>query len=326
MSKKILITGISGFIGRHVARLLATKKGLEIHAIIRPGTLQNRIGEFDGQFIFHQIDLTDIDELKKYLQNNSFDIIYHIGALRGGRKFSKKAFFDANVNATEQLAITAQRNDSLFIFCSSVGVFGAIPLQLPANNKTKRQEDNYYHYTKIRSELIIQKMVLYGLRAVIIRPAITYGIGDYGFPYTLIKLVDKKLMFLPKNEVIIHLSSAEYLAEIFLKLLDFEPKSGSAYNVADLEPVNLQELVDFISKELKNKSYPASRNINPKYFRWAENLARKFKSELWISRFELISKSWYYDIENTRNELAIKPPKTIPNFKNIINWYKSEGK
>lgn len=323
---KILITGVSGFIGRHLARLITSKKGYEVHGLIRPGTSNQRISEFADKIIFHEIDLTDISGLKKFLSTNTYDYIYHIGALRGGRKFKKKDYFNANVNATEQIAISAQLTQAKLIFCSSVGVFGAIPLELPANNKTKKQEDNYYHYTKILAEAIIQKMVLYGLQAVIIRPAITYGIGDFGFPYTLIKLIDKKLLFLPNKEMMIHLTKVEYLAEIFYKLLDTDFTSGAAYNAADQEPVKLFDLASYINKELKGKDYPENRIIDAKYFNWGIETSRWLKNELWTARFELISKSWYYDIELTRKDLGVKPPGTIPAIKNVIQWYQKKGK
>ncbi len=322
MDKKILITGAAGFIGRHFLQGLSVKKGVEIHALIRPATKLSGFDKLGSNMIFHQIDLADIPQLKLFLQNNSFDIIFHIGALRGGRRFAKQVFFDANVNATEQIALSAQRNDSTLIFCSSVGVFGAIPLELPANNFTRRQEDNYYHFTKIRAEAIIQKLVLYGLKAAIIRPAITHGIGDHGFPFSLIKLVDKKLMFLPPHDVIIHLTNVEYLAEVFLKFIDLDFVPGSAYNVADAEPVKLLDLVNFINLELRKKDYPKHRIIPAKYFAAGEKIARFFHNELWIARFELISKSWYYDITDARKDLAVKPPSTIPAIKKLIGWYK----
>jgi len=323
MVKKILITGISGFIGRHFTRSIAAKKNLEIHALVRPQTASSRLAEFDDQIVFHQIDLADILALRAFLQENTFDQIYHIGALRGGRNFSRQEFFDANVNATEQIALSAKEKKSDLIYCSSVGVFGAIPLELPANNSTRRQEDNFYHYTKIRSEAIIQNLVLYGLKAVIIRPAISYGAGDYGFPYTLVKLVAKKLMFLPDKPVMIHLTNVEYLASVFQYFTDHDLKPGTAYNVADIEPVYLKDLVDFINTELRKKPYPHRKTIDYKYFAFGEKIARFLRNELWISRFELISKSWYYDIQNTRKDLGIKPPQTIPTFKNVANWYKT---
>jgi len=186
----LLLTGITGFIGKSVAKKLIGH--YEITALIRPKTNKKRYAEFIDKVNFVEIDLGDIKKLKQFLEKKAFTYIVHIGALRGGRKFSKEEYQRANVFATEQLVLNAVKNQSKLLFCSSVGVFGAIPLELPANNYTPKQEDNYYHYTKIRSEAIIQKYVLAGnLNAYILRPAITYGGEDFGFPFTLIKLIDK---------------------------------------------------------------------------------------------------------------------------------------
>jgi len=318
---KILVTGISGFIGKNVVRNLL-QKNVQITAVIRPNTNRKRISEFENKVKFIEIDLTDISNLRKFLSENSFDQIIHIGAIRGGRKFIKQQYFDANVNATEQLIINAKKNNSKFIFCSSVGVFGAIPKELPANNFTEKQEDNYYHFTKIYAEKLIQQYVLNGLNAVIVRPAITYGEDDFGFPFTLTKLIDKKMLFLPNREIKVHLTNIELLVQAFSKLSEINFKPGTAYNVADLHPVKLNEIVDFINQELNEKKYPNHKIINAKLFNFGENIARFFKNELWVSRFELISKSWYYDIQNSYADLGLKHIETIPNFKVVTDWYK----
>ena len=321
MTNKILITGISGFIGRNVLRQLLQSYD-SITAIIRPGTKPERIEEFVNKVEFVEIDLTDIPTLKKYLDNNSFEIIIHIGAVRGGRKLSKSDYFDANVNATEQLIINAKDNDSKFIFCSSVGVFGAIPFELPANNLTQRQEDNYYHFTKIRAEVIIQKYVLYGLKAAIIRPSITYGTNDYGFPFTLTKLIDKKLLFLPDQDVTIHLANINVITQSFIRLIEIDYQPGICYNVADSHSVELHKLANFINNELKEKPYSSKKYIDIKYFRKGEKIADFFKSELWKARFQLISRHWFFDVENSYIDLSLKKTDTIPNFKIVTDWYK----
>ncbi len=322
MKKRILFTGITGFIGRNTIHNFIKRK-YDITAIIRPATNPIRIKEFQGIVNFVEIDLGDTHKLKQYLDNESFDQIIHIGALRGGRKFTNEEFFAANVKATEQLIINAQKNKSKFIFCSSVGVFGAIPNELPANDLTERNEDNYYHFTKNQAEKLIQKYVLYGLDAVIIRPAITYGEGDYGFPYTLIKLVDKGLMFYPKGSVKIHMTNINTLSNAFLKASDKNIKSGTAFIVADKTPVELKDLVNFISQNLKNKPYPKNREISLSFFRTGERIAKFLKNELWISRFQLISRSWYYDVSKSIKELDLNSSNTIPAFKMVIEWYKS---
>ena len=322
MTNKILITGISGFIGRNVLRQLVQSYD-SITAIIRPGTNPERIDEFVDKVDLTEIDLTDIPTLKEYLDENSFEIIIHIGAVRGGRKLSNSNYFDANVNATEQFVINARDNDSKFIFCSSVGVFGAIPLVLPANNHTTRQEDNYYHFTKIRAEAVIEKYVLYGLKAAIIRPSITYGTDDYGFPFTLTKLIDKKLLFLPDQDVTIHLANINVITQAFMKLIEIDYQAGVCYNVADNHSVELHKLADFVNNELKGKPYSSKKYIDIKYFNKGEKIAKFFKNELWISRFQLISRDWYYDIVNSYADLSLKETDTIPNFKIVTDWYKN---
>ncbi|MCF7858540.1 MAG: NAD-dependent epimerase/dehydratase family protein [Candidatus Cloacimonetes bacterium] len=322
MTNKILITGISGFMGRNVLKQLLMNND-SVTAIIRPGTDPARIKDFENKVTLEEIDLTDISLLKKYLETNSFKIIIHLGAIRGGRKFSNNDYYNANTNATEQLAINAKRNNSKFIFCSSVGIFGAIPLELPANNFTERQDDNYYHFTKNKAEAIIQKYVLYGLNAAIIRPSITYGPGDHGFPYTLTKLIDKGLLYLPDQDIIIHIANINLIIQAIIKLMEIDFSPGVCYNIADRIPVELQDLADFINKELKGKPYSVKKRIDIKYFRYGEKIAEFFKNDLWKARLQLISRHWYYDVEASYLDLSLKKTKTIPEFKIVTDWYKS---
>jgi nucleoside-diphosphate-sugar epimerase len=320
---KILLTGISGFIGKNIARALI-RQNHDITAIIRPNTDQKRIGEFINEVEFINIDLTDIKTLQKFLEQTGFEAIIHIGALRGGRNFSQQKYFLANVDATEQLILNALKNNSKFLFCSSVGVYGAIPSACPASSDTKFQDDNYYHYTKIQSEKLLNKYILQGLQAAIVRPSITYGEGDRGFPYTLTKLIDKKLLVLPNKEIKIHLANVQLVTNTFLQLLNKSFNSGIVYNAADYLPTNLWELTDFISKELHGKSYPENRIIGEKPFRWGEKISKFLKNELWQSRFQLISRSWYYDVEPLYKNLNLEHFKTIPQFRSVINWYKEQ--
>lgn len=324
MEDKILITGITGFIGSQVTKKLINKYK-NVTAIIRPDSNVTRYEKFKNNVEMIPLDLSDTNKLKTFLTQNRFDQIIHIGALRGGRSFNKSTFLRANVNATEQIALACVKKEAKLIFCSSVGVFGAIPIELPANNLTPRKEDNYYHITKIQSEAFIQKQVLSSkLRAVIIRPAITYGPHDYGFPFTLTKLVDKKLLFLPNRKVMIHMTNINILSDVFFQAVQKEFISGQAYNVADSYPVSLQEIADFISNQLRQHPYLTNRKLPKELFQFCENFARSLKNELWTSRFELISKSWFYDVSNTYSDFSLPITKTIPEFKIVTDWYKTQ--
>ncbi|MBN1949165.1 MAG: NAD(P)-dependent oxidoreductase [Candidatus Cloacimonetes bacterium] len=321
MKKKILLTGITGFIGRNVARVLLNN-GHELICPIRPDTSQHRWQDFQDKITTISLDLSDIKQLRDFLSANCFDAIVHIAALRGGRKYSRDQYFQVNVNSTEQLIINAMANQSQFLFCSSVGVFGAIPSTLPANNRTPKIADNYYHFTKIRAEQLIQNYVLKGLKAVIIRPSITYGAHDFGFPFTLTKLIEKKLLFLPNTPVKIHLTNIDLLEQAFEKALDIPLESGSEFIVADAKPVDIHDLANYISSQIHGKPYSRNRVLSPVYFRMGEKLADALHSDLWKARFELISRSWFYDVSESMNILNLKKIDTIPAFKTVTDWYK----
>jgi nucleoside-diphosphate-sugar epimerase len=264
------------------------------------------------------------------LSNNSFDFILHIGALRGGRNFNKDEYLKTNIKATEIFINNSTLHSphpTLLIFCSSVGVYGTVPLELPAGSNTPFQADNLYHRTKIECERMIEQAVKEkGLQACIVRPAITYGVGDNGFPQTLVKLIHKKLLFLPKKELFIQMANVEALAEVFKSLLTNGFTSGSIWNVADREKVSFRELADFIYQRLNNtkKGYPKSRFISMWVFKLFTKLAKLIKSEKWALRFELLSNSWYFDVERTYTDFKLREYKTIPDFEVVIHHRATE--
>lgn len=322
---RVLITGITGLIGRRVlCSLQQQHPDWHYCALIRPQTDKSRLESIPENVRLVEIDLADTNTLKDFLFTNDFDTIIHIGALRGGRKASKQDFIKSNLYSTAQMVEYCLAKDARLIFCSSVGVFGAIPKELPAGKATEKNPDNYYHYTKIEAEKVIDKAVLIGLKAAIIRPSITYGTGDFGFPYQLVKLVHHRRFPLINKRTWIHLCNIEALERAFCWLADNSWRSGLTMNVADREPIQLQALVDFISRQLHNRNYPAYLRFDRRFFSWGERISRILKNELWISRFELISKSWFYDVSEyyqIMESAGFQPHFTIPEFKLTIEDY-----
>jgi nucleoside-diphosphate-sugar epimerase len=325
--KTILLTGLTGFIGRHTTRALVEK--YHITAIIRPDTVPDRYYEFAHLIDIIKIDLKDTHTLSDFLENNRFDMILHLGALRGGRAESRINFVNTNLHATKLFVKYATKYSSKLVFCSSVGVYGAIPAEVPAGLHTPYKADNLYHETKIECERGILRAVSDDrLRACIIRPAITYGEGDFGFPYTLTKLIDKKLLFTTKKKQFIHLTNVNLLVEVFLKVIEqgFEP--GAIYNVADREKVCFQDLVNYIFTLLQRSRgvetvsrYPQSRCLPKIVFRLCTAVARLCKNELWTSRFELISCDWHFDVDLLYQDFSLSSYHTIPDFQTVVEAY-----
>ena len=323
-TKKALLTGTAGFIGHHLARKLR-QNGFQVTGVIRPTSKRRQINKFSnsGDTTFLEVDLSDRIAIKRQLEKNTWDCIFHLGAVRGGRNVSRRDYFQVNVEATEEIGEFARKTGTKLVFCSSVGVYGAIPQILPAQINTPFQDDNFYHYTKIEAERRLQRLVSQGLDCTIIRPAITYGEGDYGFPYMLVKLIDRGAFFLPFTAVKIHLADVDMLCEAFVAAAERSLTPGSICNVADLEPVELKSLVDFICLQLKNRTYPNWKRLPRLGFRLGEKAADLLNSDLWKARFELISRSWYYDVSSVGKELGVPQSYTIPTFEKVITWYRS---
>lgn len=322
--KEILLTGGLGFIGRNVLFELV-KKEIKVHLLVRP---EKQIPQYAKTDRIHPIyaDLEQLNHFEGEIRKRHFDTIFHIGAIRGGGKASRQTYQNVNVKATARLATMALEKKAKFIYCSSVGVFGAIPKQLPPTEATERQRDNYYHTTKILAEERLHHLKEKGLHYVIIRPSITYGIGDFGFPYTLIHMIHKRIFIHCADSVKINMVDIRTLAQAFINAATMSVKNGSAYNLCDRSPVYLKDLVNFISQHLFQSNYPKIKTLPTFAFRAGEFVCDKmFHNDLWKARFQLISRSWHYDSYPVMKALAIIPKETIPNFKYVIDWYKNDA-
>lgn len=320
--KKLLITGVTGLIGSSVLREIL-KRNLDfiVHALVRPDTDSQRFQEFSASVKLTGIDLSDLEQVRSYLLDFQPDVVLHIGALRGGRKFSKEIYYRTNVLSTQVMIQYCLDQGAELIFCSSVGVFGAIPNELPANNYTEKVGDNYYHYTKIEAEKLINRAILNGLKGAILRPAITYGRGDFGFPFQLVKMVHRHQLPLVRKRIWIHLCHIETITEAFIWLLLNEYPNGLTLCIADREPVQFRDLVNFVSRSINNKNYPSILNLDIKIFSFLERVFTLLKNELWISRIQLISKTWFYDVSKAYELMNIPEHYTIPDFKMIVDAY-----
>jgi nucleoside-diphosphate-sugar epimerase len=321
MSIKVLLTGGSGFIGGNVLKTLCDN-GIEVTALIREQSLKKTA--LPDSVTVIPFDLLNHHELTGKLSTYTFDKIVHIGAVRGGRALSRDTYHTVNVEATNTLAALALQRNIPFVFCSSVGVFGAIPKEVPPTENTERQNDNFYHFTKITAEKNIVALGKEGLQYTILRPSITYGPGDYGFPFNLIHLVDKGFFLVAHPSIRIGMVDIRFLCEVFLKTVVNSTYQGKAYNICDCAPVDMRELVNFISEYLFEKKYPRFKSVPAVFFSIGAYITGSvLKNELWKARMELIGKSWYYDSKPVSNDFSLSPWTTIPAFSRVIEWYKT---
>jgi len=312
MAKKkketVLITGASGFIGYHVARLLSEDGRLTPVCIVRSQGDSHRTEALrqlgavvvNGSFLH-------TETLDRILKTHGIRFVVHSAAIRGGGAGSPEDYLRVNVQGTDELLrLSLAHGVHRFIHISSVGVFGTIPKTLPAGRDTPIHGDNLYHSSKVQAEERVRRYANNGLDTCILRPTVTYGSGDNGFPSTLVKLVQARRFLVSTREVLIHLLDVGKLAELIAQILWREDSVGGPLIVADQGPIQISALVDLIHSHFYGVAYPKHLRVPSPAFRAATLFFGLLGREKWSVRSKLISESWYFDLGDT---LA-----TIPDF------------
>lgn len=180
--QKILVTGGAGFIGGHVAEQLLARG----HEVIV-------LDDLSGGFVdnvptgarFIQGSINDVELIDRLFHQENFDAVYHLAAYaaEGLSHFIKRFNYNNNLIGSVNL-INASVNTGvrLFVFTSSIAVYGASPV-LPMTEETPAHPEDSYGIAKlaVEQELAASK-AMFDLDYIIFRPHNVYGerqnIGD----------------------------------------------------------------------------------------------------------------------------------------------------
>lgn len=77
---RVLITGITGFVGSHLAELLLARGGIEVHGIERWRSKTDNVDHLKGKITVHDCDLRDASSVLKVIQKIRPDRIFHLAA------------------------------------------------------------------------------------------------------------------------------------------------------------------------------------------------------------------------------------------------------
>ena len=173
---KIMITGGAGFIGSHLAELLASNNELLIVDDFSIGKRENLRGVQNmPQVRIVEADVTDPDRMIELA--SGIDVIYHlaISCLRTSLK-RPRLNHDINAGGTLNLCMAAHKQGvKRFIYCSSSEVYGtAVTAPMPESHPC--QPTTVYGASKLAGELYaLAYWRTYGLPVCVVRPFNTYG-------------------------------------------------------------------------------------------------------------------------------------------------------
>src|SRR4029077_14973335 len=178
---RVLITGVAGFIGSHVAQH-CLDLGFDVVGIddLSGGSMDN----LPRGVVFREGTITDTDFLARVWDEDGFEYVYHLAAYaaEGLSHFIRRFNYTNNVIGSINLINeSVQHEVKRFVFTSSIAVYGAG--QLPMREDMIPQPEDPYGIAKYAVELDLRAAhEMFGLNYTIFRPHNVYGehqnVGD----------------------------------------------------------------------------------------------------------------------------------------------------
>ncbi|HXM43300.1 MAG TPA: hopanoid-associated sugar epimerase [Bryobacteraceae bacterium] len=170
--KPTLVTGASGFLGWHVARLLV-ERGHRVRALVRP---TSKIRELDTESVVG--DLRDAASIERATAGCGF--VFHVAADYRLWAADKSELYSSNVDGTRNVLQAARDADvDRVVYTSTVGCIG-VPHGGEGNEDCPVSLDDMkgaYKRSKFLAERVALEFAASGLQVVIVNP--TAPVGDH---------------------------------------------------------------------------------------------------------------------------------------------------
>jgi nucleoside-diphosphate-sugar epimerase len=241
--RKVIVTGATGFLGRHTAERLV-REGLQVTGLGRSlvhGPALERAG-----VRFVPADLSRRESLDKIFRDH--DGVIHCAALSSpwGRYSD---FYSANVLGTKNVLSAARASGvQRFVHVSTPSLYidRTSRLDILESAPLPKAAINYYAATKRLAEGLVDEAVREGLSALTIRPQGIIGPGDSAIMPRMMRLARKKILpIIGDGDNWIDLTYVDNVVEaLWLALNAPAHVVGRKYNITNGEPVRLYEMLE----------------------------------------------------------------------------------
>ncbi|MFZ6011464.1 MAG: NAD-dependent epimerase/dehydratase family protein [Bacteroidota bacterium] len=317
MSKKILVTGGLGIIGKGLVSEL-TSRGYDVYSI----DLYHDIGEIgfslrtdEPRPRYARCDVGEYRQLERVFETwGPFDYVYHCAAEFG--RWNGEDFYEqlwrSNAVGTKNIIRLQEKHKFRLVHFSSSEVYGDWPNVMVESvmDQYEIKQMNDYAMTKWVNEMQIHNSATqFGTESVIVRIFNTYGPGEYYSPYRSVncRFIYCALKNIPWLVYRGYTRTSTYLADSVKTLCNIVDnfKAGETYNVGGDQYHTVEEFSNLVLKVT---------GADPKLvvYKDAEMLTTRHKK---------------VDISKAINDLKHKTTVTLEaGIKNTVEWMKSEYK
>lgn len=287
MNQNIIITGSSGFIGKHFVKNT-------------------------NEFTIHEVDLLTqkIDEVNF----KNIDSVLHLAAIVHQMKGAPEdKYFKVNRDLAFEVAKKAKKSGvKQFVLMSTAKVFGEFTeLNMPWSEKDECRPKDFYAKSKLEAEKLVFGLQDKNFSVAIIRSPLVYGEKVKANMLNLVKLIEL-MPILPLGDIQ-NSRSLVYVGNLVALIIHIIKKQSSGIIIAkDQKSVSTSQLVSIIAKCLGKKI-------------WLFKMPNFIKKGLEIIKPSIIDRlydSLELDNRITNEELDFIPPFSIEQgISEMVDWY-----
>jgi len=271
--KNVFITGINGFIGGNLAKVLLNK-GANVFGLIRNHSLQTFL-YFEGlekEIVIIKGDLTDKELMSRIMSENNIHVVYHLAAQVEVGVGLKNPYltFETNIRGTYTLLESMRLNGDLIesaIFASTDKAYGSYDSdQMPYREDYQLLPKYPYDTSKACADMIAQVYAneVFDMPLAITRFSNIYGPGQLNFSALVPDAIRSALgfsKFIPRGDgsMIRDFLYVDDVVDLYLLIGESIPKnpkkiSGEVFNAGTNEPISVQKVLENVYKLIGNKN------------------------------------------------------------------------
>jgi len=249
----ILITGINGFIGSHLAVYL--KEDNHVIGLVREFNHKTKDNYLKGCTLI-QGDIMNLELLKRIINDYEVETVFHLAAqsiVKLANTNPKDAYLSNVIGTVNVLEAVRQINLKIKVVCASSDKAYGVHDDLPYLETMDVRAGDPYSTSKACGDLVAQSYAkTYGLNVNIVRSA-----NVYGYDLNSSRIIPSTITRILKGQKPVIYSGVKDFKREFIYVGDVcsayvhiagfgEP--GEAYNIGDNEFYSIEEIVDYICK------------------------------------------------------------------------------
>ncbi len=241
MTKSILVTGATGFIGSRLVEELINK-GYNVTSLIRKG----KKGNPKSKIIYG-----DVTDEKINFNDNQFDCVFHLASHTPLEK-NKKVLEKVNLEGTKKLFNEIKSITKSIIYISGLGVYGETGETIVNENQKYNPNTDFVKIRLDAEKFLRDNTSKNKIDFAVVHFGDVYG-PDGWFYEMLIKRLKKNTFRMPKGgeyyKGFVHVDDA---VGSMIAILE-NKRFGESFIVADASPVTFKEFTNFTADQINAK-------------------------------------------------------------------------